>query len=122
MFHDSIKHQIFFFLIQNVLFSKKDDEFLTLTSSYKLLDQAQLNALETSINTVFEYHDPQQFWVKVIQLITTDTTSSFNPSFFIRQPDEVKMFLIISMKSNKCIDMINFIHSKMLLEVPQIRC
>lgn len=86
-------------------------QFFALTSSYQLLNNAQLSALENCICSVFNSTLPQTLWVKLIQLVATDITPSLNPSFFIRQPDAIKLMLKISQDTDKFLEVLQFINS-----------
>ncbi|EAY02572.1 Beige/BEACH domain containing protein [Trichomonas vaginalis G3] len=86
-------------------------QFFALTSSYKLLNNAQLQALENCICRVFNSTLPQTLWVKLIQLVATDITPSLNPSFYIRQPDAIKLMLKISQETDKFLEVLQFINN-----------
>ena len=77
--------------------------------AFALSRSAQLYALEKAIQTVFGNDIPQQLINKIIQMIAGEVRPSLNPTFLIRQPNVLELFLKISLKSNNLLETVQFI-------------
>ena len=83
--------------------------FFSLTALTQTVRSAQLYALEKAIQTVFGNDIPQQLINKIIQMIAGEVRPSLNPTFVIRQPNVLELFLKISLKSNNLLETVQFI-------------
>ena len=84
-------------------------QFFSLVATPNDLGIAQYSALEKAITTVFGTILPQTLSNKLIQLIAGDNLASLNPTFFIRNPEAVKMLVRVSIDDPKLVEVINFI-------------
>ncbi|OHT07487.1 hypothetical protein TRFO_24212 [Tritrichomonas foetus] len=90
-------------LIDNILL------FLVMATKNHLLTEENLQVLENCISKSYKENPSQKIFEKYIQLLSAEYMSSFNPSFFIRQPLVIRSFLSLFSKSDKLSDVINYI-------------
>lgn len=84
-------------------------QFFALTTLTQSMNSLQISELENSIHIAFNDVIPQQLTNRLIQMIAGEVLPSLSPTFIIRQPKVLGLFLKISLKDNKLLDTINFL-------------
>lgn len=84
-------------------------QFFAQTMNEKTINAAQICALEQAIINVFGDEIPIALTNKLIQLLAGECVASLSPTFNIRQPKILKLFVNTSLKSSRCVDVLGFI-------------